>query len=553
MKLASERAAALTRQLLTFSRKQIVQRKPLNLNTTISRMQSMLSRLLGETIRLDWQPAPALPAVNADDPSLNQIVMNLIVNARDAMVQGGTVKVSTRQTEVTAAQTWHRPDMRPGHFIVLTVTDTGCGMDTQTLSRLFEPFFTTKPIGKGTGLGLSTVYGIVKQHEGWIDVESRPGAGATFNVFLPVHDGPCEAELAPPDDAAPAAPARSDQETILVVEDEPAVREYVSAVLSQYGYQVLVAECGRSALAVWDTAPQPVDLLLTDMVMPDGMSGSMLASRLLERDPTLKVLYASGHSPDIIANGAALSEGLNFLSKPFNLERLLSSVRRTRHQSRGTTVSFGGSGFHVPVDEEIIQPAEHHHRPRQPEREAMILALHQAIVLTHLHAQPAQHRAPDRRAEDGEEGELQVIHPHDARRDADEMPHHRQQARDENTHRPVMRRPAFRALDFFRRDENVFAVAQEQRSPGQPRGPIHHRGAKPRADGSGQHDAPQAQRQLPRVREVRGGRDDDFAGQRKDGTFDGHEQGDQGIAAGLQRGRIPFGQRLDELMHRAWL
>ena len=330
IKLASERAAALTRQLLAFTRQQIVQRKPLALGVAISQMKSLLCRTLGETIQLECQLAPALPWIHADASNLDQIIMNLAVNARDAMPNGGQLLLSTGSSTVTADQAAGHPDKRAGTFVVLTVTDTGCGMDKQTLARVFEPFFTTKPIGRGTGLGLSTVYGIVRQHEGWLEVESQPGVGTTFRIFLPTTDQRPEPVPAP----APGtcqAPAQAvnpkPDQAILVVEDEPEVREFMTTALSTEGYEVVQAASGAEALLKWKDITHKVRLLLTDMVMPEGISGPMLAKHLLRRQPDLRIVYTSGYSPDVVANGHVLKEGVNFLGKPFTQDRLLSTVQ----------------------------------------------------------------------------------------------------------------------------------------------------------------------------------------------------------------------------------
>ncbi|MFO1501125.1 MAG: response regulator [Verrucomicrobiota bacterium] len=325
VKLASERAATLTRQLLMFSRKQVVQRKPLDVGALLGRMQSMLSRVVGETIRLECTCNPASIAVPADESSLEQVVMNLVVNARDAMPNGGCVRLNAELTTVTAAHAG-APDARPGQFVRLAVTDTGTGMDPETLSRLFEPFYTTKPVGRGTGLGLATVEGIIKQHEGWIEVQSQLGQGTTFHVYLPTAQ-----ERSKPEPSAPKAitsnPAASNGEVVLVAEDEPNVREYVTAVLSSNGYRVVSASTGLEALAQYEQHRHTTRLLLTDMVMPDGMGGGMLARKLLQLNPALRVIYTSGYSPEAVANGASLTEGLNFLSKPFSREGLLNAVQ----------------------------------------------------------------------------------------------------------------------------------------------------------------------------------------------------------------------------------
>jgi two-component system, cell cycle sensor histidine kinase and response regulator CckA len=329
VKLASERASSLTRQLLAFSRKQVVQRKPLDVAATLSRMQTMLQRLLGESIRLECATEPTLPLINADESNLEQVIMNLAVNARDAMPSGGKLSLSAGTATISADQAAGHPDMHEGTFVVLSVVDTGSGMDPQTLSHIFEPFFTTKPIGRGSGLGLSTVYGIVKQHEGWIEVESQLGIGTTFRVFLPATSA-LPQPMSPKAEAPPAASTNTPPgsgDAILVVEDEPEVREYVRSVLTSGGYKVALAATGAEALLKWKDLDCKVRLLLTDMEMPGGVNGPALAQHLLRREPALKVVYTSGYCPEAIASGVTLTEGMNFLSKPFVQERLLETVR----------------------------------------------------------------------------------------------------------------------------------------------------------------------------------------------------------------------------------
>jgi PAS domain S-box-containing protein len=321
---ASQRASQLTRQLLTFSRKQFVQLAPTDLNQIIANVRLMLEPLLGEAIRLHWNPAVDLPLIEADTGMVEQIIVNLAVNARDAMPNGGELTLVTAAEELTAAHLASHPQGRPGRFVRLTVSDTGCGMDPATMEHIFEPFFTTKGVGKGTGLGLATVYGIVRQHQGWIEVVSEPGAGATFHVYFPQATAPAAAA---PDLPAETTNVSGGKETILVVEDEPALRELVSHVLRDLGYEVIEATHGREALKVWESRSRPVDLLLTDMMMPEGISGSELASRLKREAPELKVVYTSGYSPDLVGRDLQLQPGLNFLPKPYNPRTLARTVR----------------------------------------------------------------------------------------------------------------------------------------------------------------------------------------------------------------------------------
>jgi signal transduction histidine kinase/ActR/RegA family two-component response regulator len=321
---AAERAASLTRQLLMFSRKNVMQPKPLDLREVVANMSKMLKRLLGETIELEFQPPPELPLVQGDTGMIEQVLMNLAVNSRDAMPKGGTLTVNTSPVEVSQAYVQTHPEARAGSFVCLRVTDTGCGMDAATRVRIFEPFFTTKEAGKGTGLGLATVYGIVKQHEGWIEVASQVGQGSTFSVFFPASTQPVKAQ---PPESAPTTLVTGGQETILVVEDEPVLRDMAHLILQECGYRVLEAGSGVQALEVWDRHPGAIDLVLTDMIMPEGMSGMDLARKLLETRPGLKIIFASGYSmddmtPDFIRQGHAA-----FLQKPYTHVTLAKAVR----------------------------------------------------------------------------------------------------------------------------------------------------------------------------------------------------------------------------------
>ncbi len=322
---AAQRAATLTRQLLMFSRKQVIQPKVLDLNAVLQNLAKMLQRLLGEDIKLDTNYGSDLPRIEGDTGMLEQVVMNLAVNSRDAMPKGGKLAISTSNAEITQAYASQHPDSRAGSFVGLTVADTGCGMDRKTLDRIFEPFFSTKEVGKGTGLGLATVYGIVKQHQGWIEVSSEVGNGTTFKIYFPEAAGaavPVEAD-------APRATevVRGGKEAILVVEDEPVLRELVLAVLREYDYRVVEAGSGVEALRVWDENNGKIDLLLTDMVMPEGMSGRELATQLKKRKPDLKVIVTSGYSPDVIHRGFGETDTV-FLAKPYLPPQLAQTVRR---------------------------------------------------------------------------------------------------------------------------------------------------------------------------------------------------------------------------------
>ncbi|MGD0260773.1 MAG: response regulator [Verrucomicrobiota bacterium] len=321
---AARRAAALTRQLLLFSRKQVIQPKVLDLNAVLQNLANMLPRLLGEDIVLEFNYASSLPPIEADTGMLEQIVMNLAVNARDAMPKGGKLCVGTASVEIDDDYVRQHPESRAGTFVCLAVADTGCGMDRQTLDRIFEPFFSTKEVGKGTGLGLATVYGIVKQHRGWIEVSSQVGCGTTFKIYFPATARESSATAEP--STVPRA-VRGGKETILLVEDEPVLRELVREILGQYEYRVIEAASGVEALKAWDEHDGQIDLLLTDMVMPEGMTGSDVAAQLRKRRPALKVIFTSGYSAEVMGKGFSQSD-MAFLSKPFLPPQLAQLVRQ---------------------------------------------------------------------------------------------------------------------------------------------------------------------------------------------------------------------------------
>ena len=319
---AAARAATLIRQLLMFSRKQVMQFRHLDLNDTLRNSIKMLERLVGEHVQIDFRPQSPIPAIHADTSMMEQIAMNLAVNARDAMPNGGRVSITTALETIHRAPTPIDSERRDGEYLCLTFSDTGTGMDTQVLSRIFEPFFTTKPVGKGTGLGLSTVFGIVRQHQGWLEVESTPNQGTTFRIYFPA-----SLQAADKMELAVDTALRSGRETILVAEDEDALREMVVQVLKIQGYTVLEAASGPQALEVWEQSGRPVDLLLTDMVMPGGIMGGGLAERLSSQCPCLKVIYTSGYSPGMAGKDASLLEGRNFLPKPYSIGKLAQFVR----------------------------------------------------------------------------------------------------------------------------------------------------------------------------------------------------------------------------------
>ena len=320
---AAERAASLTRQLLTFSRRQVMQPRRLDLNEVVSNMTKMLGRILGEDIALqvNYSSQPAL--TQADAGMMEQVLLNLAVNARDAMPKGGVLAIRIAALEVDARRVAEQPEARVGRFVCVTVTDTGCGIPPANLRRIFEPFFTTKEVGKGTGLGLATVYGIVKQHQGWIEVESEVGKGTTLRVFLPRSAETVAAAEVRPDEK----PVRGGTETILVVEDEAPVRELVCHVLSGHGYRILQAESGVKALEVWQDSKEQIDLLLTDLVMPDRMNGRELAETLRAERPRLRVIFTSGYSAEVVGRDLVLRHELNYLQKPYHPKKLAVVVR----------------------------------------------------------------------------------------------------------------------------------------------------------------------------------------------------------------------------------
>ncbi len=322
--MAAERAAALTRQLLAFGRKQTTQVRVLDLNYVIERLAKMLGRLIGAHIKTRWELLEGLPYILADEGNVEQILVNLALNACDAMPDGGTITFRTSVSEIDAAYLARRPEARAGKFVRLTVSDTGHGMDAATMGKIFEPFFTTKDVGKGTGLGLSTVHGIVTQHEGWIEVASTPGAGSTFEVLLPANEGKIDSH----ETEWIAEEGLGGSETVLVVEDEPAVREIVRVALEEHGYRVLAACDGPEALRVWAAHSGEISLLLTDVVMPSGITGCELARRLRAERQNLKVVVTSGYSGDIVDKDLLLKEGMIFVSKPYKAAGIIQAIRR---------------------------------------------------------------------------------------------------------------------------------------------------------------------------------------------------------------------------------
>ena len=319
---AADRAADLTRQLLAFSRRQILEFKTVNLNNLIQAMEKMLRRMIGEDIELIIHGAENLGSIKTDPGQMEQILMNIVVNARDAMPSGGKLILETDNVHLDEEYARSYPSVKPGYYVKLSISDTGCGMTPEIRERVFEPFFTTKEKGKGTGLGLSTVYGIVKQSDGNVWVHSEPGKGTTFAIYLPRMDGPAEMLIKKGEsDEVP----RGD-ETVLVVEDEEAVRKYAVRILKKQGYKVLEATQGDEALLALERHPETIDLILTDVVMP-GMSGPKLVESLQQIRKKSKILYMSGYTDESVIRHGVREGEVNFVQKPFTLEMLGRRVR----------------------------------------------------------------------------------------------------------------------------------------------------------------------------------------------------------------------------------
>jgi PAS domain S-box-containing protein len=324
---AAERAAGLTRQLLLFSRKQEMQLSRVSLNEVTADMAKLLKRVLGEDIKLVSIYYPNLPPINADIGVIEQVLLNLAVNARDAMPKGGLLEISTSVEDLPPDQIQADDPVTGGRYVCLKVTDTGCGIPPEHLSRIFDPFFTTKAIGKGTGLGLATVYGAVKQHRGWVSVTSQVGKGTSFQIFFPVSSALPEAEKAELTVELPTG-----NEVILSVEDDPNVRLVVNQLLQRCGYRVLTAVSGVAALELWREHKDSIQLLLTDVIMPDGVTGRDLADKLRKDKPELKVIYSSGYCAEVLTRGQALVEGSCFLQKPYSPSQLARLVRNCLDQ-----------------------------------------------------------------------------------------------------------------------------------------------------------------------------------------------------------------------------
>jgi PAS domain S-box-containing protein len=324
LEVEAERAANLTRQLLLFSRRAVMAVEPLDLDEVVGNLLKMLHRLIGEHIKLEVGDKTSLPLVEGDAGMMGQVLMNLVVNARDAMPKGGKIAIKTTVTDFDEIQARLSSGRRPGRFVTLEVADTGCGMDPETLQRIFDPFFTTKEPGKGTGLGLATVHGIVAQHRGWVEVDSLVGSGTTFRVYLPVLDG-ARLKVVRSQTHPQIAGGK---ETILVVEDQHNVRRVLSQTLRVHGYAVFEAGNGQEAVTLWQTHGPKIDLLFTDMIMPEGMTGLELAGRLRDFKPDLKVIISSGYSTEISDKNAIDRAGILYLPKPYEGHTLANTVRR---------------------------------------------------------------------------------------------------------------------------------------------------------------------------------------------------------------------------------
>jgi PAS domain S-box-containing protein len=321
---AAERAAALTRQLLTFSRRQLIQPQRLDMNKIVGKMTDMLGRILGEdvTLQLNYSTAPA--TVEADAGMMEQVLLNLAVNARDAMPRGGQLSLRIAVVDVDEDHVRRHPEARAGRFVCVSHADTGAGIPLEDLPRIFEPFFTTKEVGKGTGLGLATVYGIVKQHQGWVEVASAVGKGSTFRIYIPY----AGEEKVSAEKPTTNIVIRGGTETILLVEDEKPVRELVARVLEKYGYKVLQAGAGAEAIEVWRPHKDEIHLLLTDLIMPGNMNGRELAEAMWLERPDLKVIFTSGYSADVVGKDFKIESDVNFLQKPYHPQALALAVRR---------------------------------------------------------------------------------------------------------------------------------------------------------------------------------------------------------------------------------
>lgn len=324
IKRAAERAASLTRQILAFSRLQPLQPETISLNDALTEGRALLRRTLGEVVDLDYVLSPDLGLVDVDPNQLDQVIMNLAINARDAMRGGGRLRLETANVELDGEFCWANPDCTPGSYVLLRVSDTGVGMDAETASRIFEPFFTTKEAGEGTGLGLSTVYGIIRQSGGFILTDSKLGGGTTFSVYLPRVDHSADKPLTVVSSSTPA----NAHAAVLVVDDEAALRDLITRLLTGVGYAVMAAGDATQALGLLEETERRVDLLLTDVVLPWGLQGDALAQEARALRPGLPILFMSGYPRESLMSSGSLDAGIDYLPKPFTPDVL---VRRVRH------------------------------------------------------------------------------------------------------------------------------------------------------------------------------------------------------------------------------
>jgi nitrogen-specific signal transduction histidine kinase/CheY-like chemotaxis protein len=335
-----ERTAKLIKQMLAFSRKQVMQQKPLDVEETLGQTAEMLQKLLGDQATLSFKIDPGLAPVMADPGMFQQIIVNLVVNARDAMTHGGELTIRANEAKLTPEDMSAKSGRRIGRFVRLSVTDTGSGMDQAVINHLFEPFFTTKDVGKGSGLGLATVHGMVNQQQGWIEVQSKIGKGTTFDIYLPVADQAPEkarVELEPIE-------VRGGKETVLVAEDEEVLRDLVREILQSHGYRVLEAPNGLQALHLWEKFEHKVDLVLTDISMPQGMSGRELAARLWKDNPRLPVIFSSGYTHEMTSQHEEEGRLTAFLSKPYRPAQLVQAVRQALDNAEQDVPKHSASG-----------------------------------------------------------------------------------------------------------------------------------------------------------------------------------------------------------------
>ena len=320
---AADRAASLTRHLLTFSRRRLAQPQDVDLNGIVANIGAMLQRLIGEHIVLETHYARNGASVRADPGMMEQVLVNLAINARDAMPKGGWLVLQTARVLVKKTEAQSQANAKPGEYVRLSVRDTGTGIAPEHMPHIFEPFFTTKELGKGTGLGLATVFGIVEQHRGWIEVKSQVNTGTTFHLYFPRAEKATAWSAQVPEVLA----VFEGRETILLVEDEKAVRELMRNLLQHHGYQVYTAASGAEALEIFRRHRTAIDLVVTDMVMPGGVSGRALADELRSKKPELRIIYCSGYTDDVLGQDSPLRQSAHFLEKPFQLDKFLRKVR----------------------------------------------------------------------------------------------------------------------------------------------------------------------------------------------------------------------------------